>query len=138
MSDLLKDLKNYILEELFPEFDEEDDDNFIFLDSLPDGSDVPDTVIVISEYTGRDRDVIDERRIQILCRDASYSSAKTQANSIRGLFSPAGNPEKTHFLGESADRLVIIKSIQPPFKLEVDERERVIFGCNYVVLANRD
>lgn len=135
MSDLLKDLKNYILAELFTEFDEETDDNFIFLDSLPDA---PDTVIVISEYTGRDRDVIDERRIQILCRDTSYSSAKTQANSIRNLFSPAGNPEKTHFLGESADRLVIIKSIQPPFKLEVDERERVVFGCNYVILTDRD
>jgi len=135
MSDLLKDLKNYILEELFPDFDEEDDENFIFLDSL---SDSPDTVIAIAEYTGKDLSVIDERRIQILNRSLLYSSAKSLSNSIRNLFSPAGNPEKTHSIGESADRLVIIKSIQPPFKMDVDERERVIFGCNYVVLANRD
>ena len=135
MSDLLKDLKNYILEELFPDFDEEDDDNFIFLDSL---SDAPDTVIAISEYTGKDFSVIDERRIQILNRSLSYSSAKSLSNSIRSLFSPAGNPEKTHSIGESENRLVIIKSIQSPFKLDVDTKERVVFCCNYVVLTNRD
>jgi len=134
MSDLLKDLKSYILAELFPDFDEDDDDNFIFLDSLPD---TPDTVIVISEYPGKDGLIEDERKIQILCRDASYSSAKSQANSIRNLLSSI-NPEEKHFLGESADRVAIIRSQQPVFKLDIDTRERIVFCCNYVIFTCRD
>lgn len=135
MSDLLKDLKNYILAELFSDFDEDDDDNFIFLDSLPD---TPDTVIVISEYPGKDYAVFDERKIQILCRDASYSSAKSQATSIRELLS-SNNIEQVVSVGESADRKLIIKSLQPPFKLDIDTRERIVFCCNYqIVVTSRD
>ena len=134
MSDLLKDLKNYILQELYPDFDPEEDENFIFLDSVPA---FPDCVIVISEYQGTPGLVLDERKVQILCRNSVYSTAKALSWQIRNLLDSA-NPEQRVFLGENSDRSAVIKSFQTPFFLQNDERNRVIFDCNYKVRTVRD
>ena len=134
MSDLLKDLKNYILQELYPDFDEDEDENFIFLDSVPSS---PDSVIVISEYQGTPGLVLDERKVQILCRDKVYSTAKALSWQIRNLLDST-NPEHRVFLGENSDRSAVIKALQPPFFLQNDERNRVIFDCNYKVRTVRD
>jgi len=134
MSDLLKDLKNYILQELYPDFDEDEDENFIFLDSVPSS---PDSVIVISEYQGTPGLLLDERRVQILCRDLVYSTAKALSWQIRNLLDSA-NPEHRVFLGENSDRTAVIKALQTPFFLQNDERNRVIYNCNYKVRTVRD
>ena len=99
----------------------------IFIDCMPD---TPDTAISINEYAGKDGLILEERRLQIVCRDASYTAAETKALAIRALLSNS-NPELSVTLNSIP---YYFKSIQRPFLLNRDERQRCKFVCNYKVV----
>jgi hypothetical protein len=99
----------------------------IFIDLLPDA---PDSAISINEYGGKDKGVLEERRLQIVCRDNSYAAAESKALAIRALLSN-DNPELRITLNSIP---YYFKSIQRPFLLSRDERQRCKFVCNYKVV----
>lgn len=126
MSELIKDIKTYIVAQLSYS------ESIIFLDSLPDS---PDDCISITEYSGSSGLVRDEARIQVLVRNTSYSSGKTIVNAIRSLLDSTSSEQIVNL---SVSRKASFKALQRPFKLKEDERKRVIFICNFRVKSSRD
>lgn len=132
MSDLLKDIGAFLVSNgIYTKVGTD-----VVLDSKPDS---PDKVCCLFEYPGSPPDPGAEyldRRVQILTRDTSYSSAKAKAWAIYNLLDKPGNPEDIIQLSDA--RIAVFSAIQSPFKLEEDSKKRIVFICNYVVTTERD
>lgn len=124
MADFIKNLKTYLIAQGI------DVTANIFLDFLPDTPDTPDDCIVIFEYAGNDYLIMQERRIQVLCRSTVRATALSKAESIRNLLSTA-NPEQKITLDSKP---YIFKSLQLPFFIEKDNRNRFKCVCNYRII----
>lgn len=105
----------------------------VFCDSLPDD---PDDCVVLYEYPGRVHpfsNVATHRNVQVAVRGASYEDARKKINRIFTLFD---TPEdRIKYFGT---RYGIVSAKQPPFKLDVDARERTIFVFNMGITTVRD
>lgn len=123
MVDFIKDLKTYLIAQAI------DITTNIFLDYLPD---TPDTCIAIFEYAGKDHVIMQKRYIQILCRSAVRVTAKSKAEAIKTLLSNS-NPEQKVIL-TAGGLPYIFKSLQLPFFIEKDDRNRFKCVCNYRVI----
>ena len=127
MSDLLKDIKNYLISKSI------DTEGNIFLDFLPPS---PDNLLVIHEYQGGPGSgKLTERRIQIECRNSNSITGKSLINSIRNTLDDE-SPEQTIIL--NTNRTTVFKALQEPYKLGIDDKKRIIYVCNFRVITNRD
>lgn len=133
MGDLLKDIGNYLISKGVYAGLAKD----VFIDSRPDS---PDKVCCIFEYPGSPTTPLSgeclERRVQILTRDMSSAAAKAKSWDIFNLLDKAGDPEDVIDLTET--RYGIFSALQPPFKLEVDLKQRSVYVCNYSITTTRD
>ncbi|MDP4092596.1 MAG: minor capsid protein [Bacillota bacterium] len=133
MADLLKDIGSYLISKGIYTGLAKD----VFIDSRPD---LPDKACCIFEYQGSPTTPLSgeslERRVQILTRDSSSAAAKSKAWEIFNLLDKADDPEDVIDLSET--RYGIFSALQPPFKLEIDGKQRSVYVCNYSVISTRD
>lgn len=109
--------------------------NDVFLDYRPD---TPDNIICIKEYEGFSVSHgvdIHGRKIQILVRNTNSLQAKSKSKEIFDFLCP-DDPECTIDLND--DRCALIEAMQTPFKLEVDNKNRTVYVCNYSILTTSD
>lgn len=107
----------------------------IFFEHRPE---TPDNAICIFEYQGNSlgRGVdIGERKIQILTRSLNSILAFDKAKAIKKFLCPNDDPEYSIDLSDSA---VAFEAIHEPFRLEVDNKNRSVYVCNFIVTATSD
>jgi len=104
----------------------------IFLDVRPD---TPDNLICVFEYAGEPSDIQDDlsRRIQILVRNKSYTTARAKAWAIHGALDKPDARTLT-----MNGRRAWVRALQTPFKLETDASNRVVFVFNLEIRTSRD
>lgn len=105
----------------------------LFVGRMPD---TPDTCVALYEYGGASPTevmggatppVLENPRLQVATRDASYANAETLARSIWNALT--GVLDETLTL----TRYNIVDAIQSPFPIERDTHDRVIFVQNFDV-----
>jgi hypothetical protein len=104
----------------------------VFLDARPSS---PDNIIVISEYAGEPSGIMDDlsRRIQVLVRNGSYESCRSNIWEIYNLLN---NPDDRAIT--AGDRKGWFRALQSPFKLRTDENGRTLFVFNLEVVISVD
>lgn len=100
----------------------------LFLGYLPN---TPSTLIAVYEYAGRAptqtlkaTTPVENPRIQVVCRNASYASAKTTARSV-------WNDLNVGSTILSGSQYLAITPLQSPFLLKRDSDERVLIAANF-------
>lgn len=100
----------------------------LFLGYLPTS---PSTLIAVYEYAGappsrtmRNTTKVENPRIQVVCRDASYSAAKATARSV-------WNDLNVGTTMLSGTNYLAITPLQSPFLLKRDSDERVLIAANF-------
>lgn len=128
-TDLLKDIVQYLVTSGISVGDGID----AFRDFTPD---TPDSVIIIYEYGGTPevpQIAGIERSIQISTRDKSASNAKQKAWDIYKALST-----EDRVLNLTVDRWCMLYPRQTPFKIKVDNSERVYYGFNVGITSYID
>lgn len=118
MADLLADIAAYIVDAEVTEVP-------IFTDFEPEE---PDTAIIINEYQGGPQvmhTTTSQRSIQILARSKSVQNAKNLAQLVYDLVSPTDR-----YLNLTVERWCMAYPRQTPFKIKIDESDRVYYGFN--------
>jgi len=141
MSELLPDLIAWIIDHGYA-VDEGDD---IFWNFIPD---VPDEVIVLYEYDSVMSPIKSSktalRFVQVTYRASQDSVAKNGCDLLFKLFmnlGREGTPEEDDEDGIvilPSGRWAVIKPRQVPFKIEIDEQLRHIWGFNVGITTNPD
>jgi len=130
MATLLEDMVTYLIAQGIVTADGTD----IWRDSSPD---TPDTAVVLYEYAGRGSsigDVATVRSIQVTARAKRAVDAKAKANAIyKSLIK-----EKEPIVYLTTTRYTVLKARQTPFKIGVDESNRIIYGFNLAVTTTND
>jgi len=128
---LLQDIQTYIIAAHYATADGTD----IFRDYTPDE---PDNIIILNEYDSVPsfyRGVMmGIRYVQIVVRNTSATTAKTKADALYHLF----NDSEENILNITASRPAVITPKQMPFKITVDERQRVLYGFNLAIMTKID
>ena len=105
----------------------------LFLGRLPED---PDTCVAIYEYSGEaptntfgtsTLPVMENPRIQVVARASAYSDASDLAVDVWKQLQKVDNETL------SSTRYQRIDSVQSPFALNRDERERMVMVCNFQV-----
>jgi hypothetical protein len=105
----------------------------LFLGRLPED---PDTCVAIYETMGQSPDdtfggstvpVFENPRIQVVARAAAYADSASLAADIWTQLQKVDNETLT------STRYQRIESVQSPFALDRDQRERMVTVCNYQV-----
>jgi hypothetical protein len=132
MSDLLKDLEDYFIDQSIVTADGTD----IFRDFMPES---PDNCVSLIEYSG---DVafmakMANRSVQVKARNTDYDLARAKINA---LFDAVYDPESdVRIVDFTAGRWGIVKPRQYPFMLpKVVSDERFIFVFNMSVVTPFD
>jgi hypothetical protein len=104
----------------------------VFLDTRPD---TPDNAVCVFEYAGEPSTIQDDlsRRVQILVRNKSYATGRAKAWDIHAALD---KPEARTLTMNG--RRAWVRALQPPFKLETDDKGRAVFVFNLEVRTSRD
>ncbi len=102
----------------------------VFRDFMPDA---PDNVVALHEYAGIPS-FADVRSVQVMVRNVNADLAKQKTWSI---FKELDVPED-RILYLTGTRWAIIVARQTPFKVGVDESNRVLWGFNLAITTSRD
>lgn len=117
MSDLLIDLETYF--------------TYLSLASTVNRDtvlDTPDSVVALYEYPGQSfgpHIAGAQRNVQILVRDHSAAAAKTKARELYNSLNIEDG-----ILNLTNERWCTVQPMQPPFKMRVDDKNRVYYGFN--------
>lgn len=132
MASFLEDLGSYIIAGGLATVDGVD----YFRDNLPVA---PDNVIACIVYGGTPQLLGDSSmgvRVQANIRATTYAAARSKAFQLYDLLSASEADGGICYL--VPDRYAIIDLTQPPFKLAIDEENRVVFVFNFYVTTNKD
>lgn len=105
----------------------------VFRDNIQD---TPDTAIAIYEYQGSNslpQIGITDRSIQISARDKSATKAKKLAQDLYKLL-----VTEEGILNLTPERWTMTYLLQPPFKIQVDDKGRTFYGFNITVTTYND
>lgn len=131
MSYLLDDIAQFLVEREICEGLAVD----IFTDKLPDA---PDNCYAIFEYDGLPEmpwESAVHRNVQIICRGTTASIAKANATSVHNLIKES--LDETGRIDFNS-RFTQTTLRQTPFKVDEDEKNRVVFGFNLGVTTSID
>lgn len=106
-------------------------DHNIFIGVMPDGEGIPDDLILLNQYAGRQSmhdDIGGAKRpgLQVRCRAKYYEDAAHKAEEISELLDQHMGLVDTTFYQQ-------IRQVQAPFFLEQDDNERIIFCQNFYI-----
>ena len=112
----------------------------LYRSTIPDGTDVPDELIALFEYSGLPYDIADsafeQPSLQVVVRSLDFDTGLEKARRISDILRFIGEPEK------GADSVRVgstyyfrFAALQPPFKLKEDEAGRIYFAQNFRVWA---
>ena len=107
----------------------------IFTDKLPDS---PDECYVLFEYDGAPEVPYEQavqRNVQLICRATSAIQAKTNATSVHNLIKQS--LDETGRIDYNG-RFTQTTLRQTPFKLDEDEKNRVVFGFDMGMTTSID
>lgn len=129
MGDLLLDLVTYLQVKGVVGSDGVD----VFRDFSPD---TPDSVVVLFEYAGTPDSVseVGVRSTQVMVRDLNAEQARRKAWDIYNVL----NVPKDRIIYLTSSRWAIILPRQTPFKIGVDEQNRILWGFNLAVTTYGD
>ena len=104
----------------------------LFVGRMPES---PDTCVTLFEYGGASPTdtlggglpVMENPRIQVMTRGATYAATETMARSVWTVLEAIQNSTL------SGTRYQRMSAIQGPFPLERDTQDRIVFVQNYVV-----
>ena len=106
-----------------------------FWDKMPAS---PDRCIALYEYTGLPEVPYEDavhRSVQVVCRNTSASLAKADAERVHEFIVTSLEEDgRIDFNG----RFTQTSLRQTPFKIDEDDRSRVIFGFNMGITTSRD
>lgn len=106
-----------------------------FWDKMPSS---PDRCLVVYEYTGLPEVPYESavhRSVQVTCRNTSASLAKADAERVHEFIVTSLEEDgRIDFNG----RFTQTSLRQTPFKIDEDDRSRVIFGFNMGITTSRD
>lgn len=106
-----------------------------FWDKMPSS---PDRCLVVYEYTGLPEVPYESavhRSVQVTCRNTSASLAKIDAERVHEFIVTSLEEDgRIDFNG----RFTQTSLRQTPFKIDEDDRSRVIFGFNIGITTSRD
>lgn len=127
MADLLLDFVTFMTNKALVKGDGID----AFRDAAPEE---PDSAVIVYEYQGTYvNEDLAGRSIQIVARDKSATKAKEKA---RAIFNSFNNNDEKIFL--TATRWCVMSIRQAPFKIKVDNKNRVYYGFNIGVNTKCD
>lgn len=103
----------------------------IFIGMMPDGAHIPDNLILLNQYAGRQPlqrslDYVERPGLQIKCRAKYYDDAAQKANEINELLDQYTGSMDGVYYNE-------VRAVQSPFLLEQDDNERIIFVQNFYI-----
>lgn len=103
----------------------------IFIGKMPDGVGIPDDLILLNQYSGRQSvhdDLGGAQRpgLQVKCRAKYLEDAAAKAEEINELLDQYMGLVDTTFYQW-------IRQVQAPFFLEQDDNERIIFCQNFYI-----
>ena len=131
MADLLADVVAYLIANDYAVEDGVD----IFRDIRPD---TPDNIVIVSEYPGLPSqtgvDALD-RRLQISVRNSNVNLARELAWSLYNFLDTPLDRIKDDITEE---RWGVLYALQTPFKLDVDDRNRITYAFNLGITTYRD
>ena len=112
-------------------------DTSVFVDSMPD---TPNTCIGVYGPAGSGPFIalgtttpsFESPGLQVICRSTSYTTARSNAETVYLHLITKVNTSLGSTGGSSATYLSI-DPLQTPFTLGSDENDRPLFGCNYRV-----
>lgn len=125
MSDLLLDLKEYIMANTAA--------TDVFIDFEPEA---PDSIVVLNEYRGGIpplNDVAIARSVQILARGETPEEARTMCKNIFKALDKADR-----YVELTAARWSLVYPRQFPFKIKIDNNNRVYYGFNVSITSTKD
>ena len=125
MSDLLQDIETYLISK-----------SLITSANRDTINDSPDSVVALYEYTGKSpapQIAGALRNVQVVVRDKSATAAK---NRIREIYNAFETEDGIIYFTE--DRWCTIQLNQPPFKMKVDNKERVLYCFNISLVTYLD
>jgi len=129
MADLLLDIIDYLKAAGLVSGDGID----AFRDFAPEA---PDSVVVLYEYAGvvgfATAAVV--RSVQVVARDGDAATAKQK---VWAIFNVLDSPDD-RILNLTATRWAVVEAKQTPFKIGVDESNRVLWGFNLGITTYRD
>lgn len=107
----------------------------LFWDKMPD---MPDRCLVVYEYTGLPEVPYEDavhRSVQIVCRNVSTTLVKADIERVHDfLVTSLDEAGRIDF----NTRFAQVSIRQTPFKIDEDERNRVLFGFNIGITTSRD
>ena len=133
MADLLLDIATYLIAQHITGVTGDGID--IFKDIMPDE---PDNCLALIEYLGNVAFINNttNRSVQVRVRDIDYVNGKTKIVAIYdALYQPESEIRIVDF---TATRWGIVKARNYPYKLNNDERDRVIFVFNMGIVTIGD
>jgi len=104
-----------------------------FIDNKPES---PDDCICIFEYSGTPTTAISEaieRSVQIVVRDSNYLTARSKAWLLHYLLDP-----QDRFIQATPQRWMLSAARQQPYKMGIDENNRIEFVFNLSITTYRD
>lgn len=107
-----------------------------FWDKLPDS---PDSCIAVFEYNSEsdvpyENDAV-HRSVQLVCRESTAISAKAKVTRVYDYIRSTLDETGVMYFNE---RFTQTSLRQTPFKLDEDDRSRVIYGFNMGITTARD
>jgi hypothetical protein len=106
-----------------------------FRDYSPDD---PDDTIVFYEYdaisTSDKGYSVSVRYVQVACRSATVAGAKAKCDALFNLFNRPD--ENITDLPNGRWSIIVVKN--PPLKISLDERDRIIYAFNMAITTNVD
>lgn len=133
MADFLTDLGNFLIDNDFGTEINTD----VFLDFVPGE---PSSLIGLLEYdSGRfnrlEKTV--DRKVQINCVGDDVFSVREEINDIYNFLTDYSTDDEGIYI-TSSNRIFIFNPLGTPFKLKVDEKNRVFYVLNVLITTNKD
>lgn len=114
-----------------------DDGVDYFRDQIPDS---PDKAVACFQYGGSSDTFGDASMlvaVQVNVREVTYSKARKLIYSLYNAVQVPADAD-SQIIQLTANRYALIETLQPPFKTELDEKNRTIFKFNMNVVTVRD
>lgn len=132
MADFLTDLGNFLVDGGFKTAINTD----VFLDTVPDN---PSELIALLEYDSSRYRRIEktmDRKVQINVLGKNIYNTKMEIHAIYNLLTNHIVDEGIYVL--NSGRIFIFNPLGTPFKLKMDENQRVVYVLNVLITTNKD